>query len=429
MEAKKPFWKTTSGLLMGCIGLVILALLCACTIFGIFYFVGANDTTTKATTPTPAAPASRVITDMVMAKNVQGANFDPVDVTYAFPANQSAFHAVVTLKDAPKDTAVSAVWSTEKGQRMGEFEIKSDGSRNLDFTFQPDNGKLPPGNYKVEIRLNGTPERTMNFTVQEPVAQSSSSAIPSAPPPPTTTRTAVSSSSASSSSIASSAQPKPSGFVNNVTMAQDTQGANKDPLNPTTVFGPNSTFHAVVRTQNAPANTKFKSVWYAVDVGSAAAPNTLIDETDLTTDGTRNIDFTLAPSTNWPNGSYRVEIYVNGILDTVKLFTVSTSGASSAPSSSAASSKPQPSAVPQVLTECGVIPPGQGGLLIVNYYGQQMNFTISGTLYKIDGNSRKAIFLAPGKQNYSANIPGVGDANGSLDIVAGQCFTQSWANR
>jgi hypothetical protein len=113
---------------------------------------------------------------------------------------------------------------------------------------------------------------------------------------------------------------------------------------------------------------------------------------------------------------------VNGALDTVRTFTVSAGAAST---SSAAPS----SSAPPVLTECGVIPAGQGGLLVVNYYGQQMNYTIAGTLYKIDGNGLKVIFLAPGKQNYSANIPGVGDANGTLDIVAGQCFTQSWANR
>jgi len=202
-------------------------------------------------------------------------------------------------------------------------------------------------------------------------------------------------------------------------MAEGTQGANKDPQNPTTVFKPTATFHAVVRTNNAPANTTYTVEWYAVNVGNAAPPNTLIDSTDINTSGTRNIDFTLEPNDKWPVGTYRVEVSVNYILDTIKTFSVSASASSAAPSSSSGGA----------LTECGAIPAGQGGVLVVNYYGQQMNYTIGGTLYKIDGNSRKAIFLAPGKANYSANIPGVGDANGSLDIVAGQCLTQSWANK
>lgn len=428
---KKPFWQSTSGIIIGCLGLVVIVLVCACLGLGGYFVANSGELFGNATptsialpaTITPFAPSptatqaqsqSSIITDMVMAKDVTGDTLDPVDITYAFPANQSIFHAVVTVKNAPQDTALAAVWFTEQGQRMGDYELKTQGSRNLDFTFKPDSGKLPPGNYRVEIRLNGTPYRSMNFTV---LAQAASSSVSSS-----------SSRASSASSTASSAQPKPSGLVASVTMATGTQGDNKDPVNPTTVFGPSATFHAVVRTNNAPANTKYGATWYAVDVGSAASPNTLIDQTELSTDGTRNIDFTLSPRTTWPAGTYRVEIYVNGVLDTVKTFTVSPSGAISASISSAAS-KPQSSSAVPVLTECGTIPSGQGGLLVINYYGQQMNYTIGGTLYKIDGNGRKAIFLTPGKQNYSANIPGVGEKQGSLDIVAGQCTTQSWASQ
>lgn len=247
------------------------------------------------------SPLPTFITNAVMAKDTKGDAFDPVGITDTFPADQSTFHAVVTIANATATSTFKVIWFTNTNSKMGEFELKSDGSRNLDFTFKPEGGKLPPGSYKVELYANGKLDRTLNFSVQ---SQTVSSAQPS------------------STSSQSTTQSKPSNFVSSVTMAQDTQGANKDPMNPTTTFGPNSTFHAIVRTQNAPANTKFKSVWYAVDVGSAAKPNTLIDETELATDGTRNIDFTLAPSTAWPPGSYRVEISVNGMLDTVTNFSV-----------------------------------------------------------------------------------------------------------
>ena len=67
----------------------------------------------------------------------------------------------------------------------------------------------------------------------------------------------------------------------------------------------------MVGIKDAPADTKFSAAWYAVDVGQAAAPNTLIDKTDISTDGSRNIDFTLTSQDVWPVGTYRVEIFVN----------------------------------------------------------------------------------------------------------------------
>jgi hypothetical protein len=115
---------------------------------------------------------------------------------------------------------------------------------------------------------------------------------------------------------------QPSGLINSVTMAAGTTGPTNDPVNPTSVFPASSTFHAVVATNNAPANTKFTAKWYVTDVGSAASPNTLVNSTDATTDGTRNLDFTLTPTSTWAIGKYRVEISVNDQLDQVVQFSV-----------------------------------------------------------------------------------------------------------
>ncbi len=240
-----------------------------------------------AATVPPSTNGGSVITAAVMAADVQGDNFTPVGVTDSFPANQSVFHAIVTVDNAPAGTAVKAVWLTAAGSSMGQYELQTQGSRNLDFTFKPNGGSLPAGQYQVQILLNGSVDRTLNFSV---AGGSSGSA--------------------------------PSDVISSVTMAQDTQGTNKDPINPTTTFTPNSIFHAVVATKDAPANTKFTATWYAVDVGSAAAPNTKIDSSSLTTDGTRNLDFTLSPKSTWPPGTYRVEIYVNDQLAKTINFSV-----------------------------------------------------------------------------------------------------------
>lgn len=119
--------------------------------------------------------------------------------------------------------------------------------------------------------------------------------------------------------------PTPSSGISSVVMAKDTQGDAKDPVDITAAFAPTQKiFHAVVAVVDLPANTKLKAIWYVVDVGSAAAPNSKIDEFELTTDGTRNVDFTLTvgPSGRWPVGRYKVEIYMNGSLERTVNFRV-----------------------------------------------------------------------------------------------------------
>ncbi|MBI3912966.1 MAG: hypothetical protein HY327_02035 [Chloroflexi bacterium] len=115
---------------------------------------------------------------------------------------------------------------------------------------------------------------------------------------------------------------KSSGIITKVTMAEDAQGDNAEPVNPTTVFKPTAIFHAVATISNAKANTKFNAAWYVVDVGAVAPPNTLIDQSELVTEGSRNLDFFLKPVSTWPVGTYRVEVQVNGVLDQVVNFSV-----------------------------------------------------------------------------------------------------------
>lgn len=117
-------------------------------------------------------------------------------------------------------------------------------------------------------------------------------------------------------------EAQPSGLINQVTMALNVQGDDKQPADPTTEFKPTDGFHAVTAVTDVPANTVFKAVWYAEDTNGAAECNTYIDETEITTEGTRNIDFTLTPTSAWPVGRYRVELYVDGALDQYVAFYV-----------------------------------------------------------------------------------------------------------
>ena len=110
--------------------------------------------------------------------------------------------------------------------------------------------------------------------------------------------------------------------ITEVVMAKGTQGDALDPVDPTTVFSSDSIIHAVVKIEDAPSNTEFTAAFYVEDVGDAAEPNSLISSNTVTADGTRNVEFTLTPTTSWPAGTYRVEISVNGTLDQVVQYTV-----------------------------------------------------------------------------------------------------------
>jgi hypothetical protein len=228
-----------------------------------------------------AGGGSIYVADAVTAKGIQGDTLTPVEVTDTFSTSQNIFHTIVTLDDAPENTKVKAVWLNESGNNLGEYELTAGGTRNLDFTFKPNGGALSAGNYAVDIYVNGVYDSTLKFSVTDKATAGNTAQI-----------------------------------ITGITMALGTKGIEKEPENATNVFKPTDTFHAVVSIADAPQNTRFKASWYLVKSDSGDfAPNTHIDTTELTTEGTRNIDFTLTPTNPVPPGTYRVELWVNGVLD------------------------------------------------------------------------------------------------------------------
>jgi len=268
--------------------------------------------------PTPGNAAG-IIADAVMATDVTVLTSAPIGVTDIFPPDQSIVHTVVSMADAPGDTRVKAAWTAidvgdaaPPNTALGDYELTVQGSRNADFTFQAGGDGFPPGTYQVDIYLNDSLERTLNFTIAEQEAD-----VPEIPTP----------TFAPVGSCPPLPQPdyQPSGFVRSIIMAQSTQGDNYEPVNPGRVFPPDAPFHAVVATENVPENTEVTALWYVQDVGSAEPCNMLItDPFTLETSGSRNLDFTLQPppGVQWPEGWYRVEVYTNGNLDLDITFSV-----------------------------------------------------------------------------------------------------------
>lgn len=241
---------------------------------------------------------SGYIKSITLAMDSKDDTKEPINPTTVFSPN-SVFHAVVAVENPPANTVFRAAWYVTNvgtvaapNTMINSLEITSNDSGNLDFTLTP-KSPWPVGTYRVEVGVNGNVEQVVDFSV------AGSTVTPTA-------------------TIA----PKSSGLISSVTMARDTKGEDKEPVNPTTTFQAKSIFHAVVALKSAPDNSRITAVWYVVDVGNAAAPNTKIDSTDLTTNGTRNINFSLTPTDSWPVGTYRVDILVNGVLDQTVNFSV-----------------------------------------------------------------------------------------------------------
>ncbi|MCW5875987.1 MAG: hypothetical protein KIS85_03805 [Anaerolineales bacterium] len=91
---------------------------------------------------------------------------------------------------------------------------------------------------------------------------------------------------------------------------------------PTTVYSDDAVFYAIVDLTNASPNTEVRAVWIATSV-EGEEPDLVIDEATITSESALLVfDLANAPGFFWPNGSYRVEIYLNGELDTTLEFSV-----------------------------------------------------------------------------------------------------------
>jgi hypothetical protein len=134
-------------------------------------------------------------------------------------------------------------------------------------------------------------------------------------PTSSTSSKSTSASSNPSPDTASSPASSPEGSdvaITSVKLAKDfTYG---DVVNPTSTFYPNDReFHLVVDLDNAVDGTKVGGVWYAVDAGSHKNEK-LDSQTYTLKNGEDRVHFTLTNQDNWPKGSYKVQVMLNGKL-------------------------------------------------------------------------------------------------------------------
>ena len=108
-------------------------------------------------------------------------------------------------------------------------------------------------------------------------------------------------------------------YVDEISMQKDDNGK---PGEKTNTFAPGDhTIHAVADMNKAKGGTKVKFVWKAVDAGGLK--NEEIKTIDYTTKSFENkVHGHLTKPTDWPKGTYEVEIYVNGALDKTIRYTI-----------------------------------------------------------------------------------------------------------
>lgn len=86
-------------------------------------------------------------------------------------SQDAIFYAMVDLQNAPDDTKLKAVWTavdaqdTEKNLQLNETEFTT-GDGLVHFQLENKEYLWPTGQYKVDIYLNDTLDKTLTFEVQ-----------------------------------------------------------------------------------------------------------------------------------------------------------------------------------------------------------------------------------------------------------------------
>ena len=108
-------------------------------------------------------------------------------------------------------------------------------------------------------------------------------------------------------------------YIEKIEMAKDNNG---EPGDPTTSYEPGDrTVHCVAHLNKAKVGTEIRFVWKAVDVEGVKTGE--ITTVEYTTKSLENkVHAHLTKPADWPTGSYKVEVYVNGALDKTVNYTV-----------------------------------------------------------------------------------------------------------
>ncbi len=113
----------------------------------------------------PSSAGADVVKQIVLAESTNPNTFEPINPTTKFKANAPLIHVALQLEKAPANTLFRARWYPP-GQEPLNFDLKTDGTRWLDFQLTPAPDGFPTGEYKVEIYVNEKLADTKTFSVE-----------------------------------------------------------------------------------------------------------------------------------------------------------------------------------------------------------------------------------------------------------------------
>ena len=113
----------------------------------------------------PAAPAVLTVTAVDLGRTI-GGDKRVTEKVEKFARNDVIYASVLTSGTSPS-AVLKAKWTFEDGQVVDETEqpIAPTGDAATEFHISKPDG-WPPGKYKVEVSLNGSPVQTREFEVQ-----------------------------------------------------------------------------------------------------------------------------------------------------------------------------------------------------------------------------------------------------------------------
>lgn len=310
---------------------------------GIFFWLSGDDDEATATAATVTATLAR-----------GERNGQPVNPTTTFEPTADVIFATFTVSDAKTGDRVKGVWTAVNVGSAAAPNTKIDettltltkASETNFFRLTRQSPRWAPGDYKLEIFVNDRSALTLPYRVSAAAVQPTRTPAPTASPRATATPTPSATRSPSptparspgaspagspGASPTGARTPSPASTPGRSPGATTAGGATAtggpitvtlarnvtddfEPVQPTTTFQPSAeTFQVAFKANGAPAGARLRSVWTMVDVGSAAAPNTEIDQTGLTLErGNESGVFRLRRSSQpWPVGSYKVDFYLN----------------------------------------------------------------------------------------------------------------------
>lgn len=211
------------------------------------------------------------ITEPTVAKTIDFKTSKPVEAANQFKPDDPSVYFTIKITNFPKDTTIKAVWKHLDGGTEVQSEITTHGSRYEAFTLKRGSSPFPPGKYEV------TASAVVNGSLQEVKG-----------------------------SFNISTDITPSHLLNPTTSKSIDSSDKLNPIDITSEFSKSDTvIYFIVQSKDLPEGTKVYCTWTHIDSNESLSH-------ELTTEGSRNIAFSLKPdgTDGLPPGRYTVSVTV-----------------------------------------------------------------------------------------------------------------------